>query len=81
MQEVDGVHVGPELRLGAALAQMVVCDAEVMGGGLYGRFRLFLFRLPEMQPFNDHIKGQAVLIAGIDGLGGGGDFRLRANLV
>ena len=81
MQEVDGVHVGPELRLGAALAQMVVCDAEVMGGGLCGRFRLFLFRLPEMQPFNDHIKGQAVLIAGIDGLGGGGDFRLRANLV
>ena len=80
MQEVDGVHVGPELRLGAALAQMVVCDAEVMGGGLYGRFRLFLFRLPEMQPFNDHIKGQAVLVAGVDGLGGGYDSRFRLQL-
>ena len=81
MQEVDGVHVGPELRLGAALAQMVVRDAEIAGGGLLGLLRLSVFRLPEMQPFNDHIKGQAVLIAGIDGLGGGGDFRLRANLV
>ena len=75
MQEVDGVHVGPELRLGAALTQMVVRDAEVMGGRLCGRFRLFLFRLPEMQPFNDHIKGQAVLVAGVDGLGGGGHCR------
>ena len=81
MQEVDGVHVGPELRFGSALAQMVVRNAEIAGGGLLGLLRLSVFRLPEMQPFNDHIKGQAVLIAGIDGLGGGGDFRLRANLV
>ncbi len=81
MQEVDGVHVGPELRLGAALAQMVVRDAEIAGGGLLGLLRLSVFRLPKMQPFNDHIKGQAVLLTGIDGLGGGGDFRLRTNLV
>ena len=75
MQEVDGVHVGPELRLGAALAQMVVRDAEIAGGGLLGLLRLSVFRLPEMQPFNDHIKGQAVLVAGVDGLGGGGHCR------
>ena len=77
MQEVDGVHVGPELRFGSALAQMVVRDAEVMGGGLLGLFRLGVFRLPDVQPFNDHIKGQAVLFAGVDGFGGGGHFGCR----
>ena len=83
VQEVDGVHVGPELRLGAALAQMVVRDTEVAGGGLCRLFRLAVFRLPEVQPLHHHIKGQSVLFAGVDGLGGGGDFRLRlrTNLV
>ena len=51
-----------------------------MGGGLFGLFRLGVFRLPDVQPFNDHIKGQAVLIAGVDSLGGGRDFRLQTNL-
>ena len=80
MQEVDGVHVGPELRFGSALAQMVVRDAEIVGGGLLGLFRLLVFRLPDVQPFNDHIKGQAVLVARIDGLGGRGDSWPRLRL-
>jgi len=76
MQEVDGVHVGTELRLGAALAQVVVRDVKIAGGRLLRLLRLGVFWLTDVQLLNDHIKGQAVLVAGVDGFGGGGDFRL-----
>ena len=74
MQEVDSVHIGPEFCLGAALAQVIVRDTEITGGWL---LRLGVFRLTDVQFLNDHIKGQTILVAAVDGLGGGGDFRFR----
>ena len=67
MQGGDGLGIHAELCFRPALAQMIVCDVEILRG--VSLLRLGLLRFVNGQALNDNVKGQAVLIAGVNGGG------------
>ena len=81
-QRGNRLDIAPELFLGAALAQMVVHDTEVLRPGLPWLllFGLRPFRLVKAHPLDDHIEGHPVPVAGMGGLGGDGHLWLFLRL-
>ena len=64
LERSDGGKVVAILGLRAALAEMIIRDAEVLCSRLTW---LMMCRFFHAKPFNDHIIGQAVFLTRIDG--------------